>query len=211
MNEIQTGRFGRILQGILAIRDKNPSGVIAPEIVPALVLENDRPEWAYLGNERLCASAFPFAAGGVGFYGEVYLTNPTGSNCLAVLEEIEFLQTGTSAVQFELGQMSTPNASPSVGTFVCVTTDTRDASNIAGSALQTSCRVEGHYTATPSANRAIRYAMSRTNTDAKMARFQRIDQILTPGTQMILTCITANTEFLCSWKWRERAIEETEV
>jgi len=65
MNEIQTDRLEAILRRTLAIRAGSLAPTLGPEILPALVLENDRPEWRYYERERLymCAALQAAVAG----------------------------------------------------------------------------------------------------------------------------------------------------
>lgn len=53
MNEIQTDRLDAILRRTLAIRAGSLAPTLGPEILPVIVLENDRPEWRYYERERL--------------------------------------------------------------------------------------------------------------------------------------------------------------
>lgn len=212
MNEIQIGRFSAILQKVLGIADRNPSGVIAPEIVPTLALETDRPEWAYLGGTRLCSGGAPFAAGGATQYGNVYLTNPVGSNCLAILEHVEVFARTTGYIPVYIGQVSTFVTSPSVGTFVSVTTDSRDPANKKISALQTSCKIEGDYTTG---------ALTGVRTTHYMEQFQEsayfpgmkfeCRHIITPGKQIGIGINIANIQWAFMLHWRERELGQLEA
>lgn len=87
MNEIQVGRYNAILHKLLAMQEGAPSPLLAPEIFPVIQLEHDRPEWAFLGGEKLCVGQISEAAL-VANYSYVYITNPVGSGTLVVIERI---------------------------------------------------------------------------------------------------------------------------
>lgn len=208
MPRIEVGRYGQILGRLLNIADRNPSGDIAPEIVPTLQLEGNRPEWAFLGGMRNCASGASISAGGASTTVEIYLTNPTGSNALAIFEECTMLARTTGYVTYIAGQMLTPNTSPNVGTFASVAQDGRDPANIAGSALQTACRVEGHITASSSSNRAISYVEQFQAASGAVFPPVKIDgcYVLVPGTQLVFYYSNQNVQGAYTLRWREREL-----
>jgi len=58
VNEIQVGRFNGILHKLLAMKEGAPAPTLAPEILAAIVLEADRPEYAFLGGTQLGIGGF---------------------------------------------------------------------------------------------------------------------------------------------------------
>ena len=52
-NEIQVGRFNAVLHKLLDMKEGAPAPQLSGDVIPTLVLENDRPEWIFLGAERL--------------------------------------------------------------------------------------------------------------------------------------------------------------
>lgn len=74
-----------------------PAPFSASEIFPTIALEVDRPEWKWLGNERLCTGAATDPAV-AGQYSNVGLANPADSGAIIVLERLYIANTiGTHA------------------------------------------------------------------------------------------------------------------
>ena len=87
MNEVQIGRFSGILHKLLDMKESSPAPTLAPEIIPTLQLEGNRPEWGFLAGERL-AAGFDQSVGGAGEISHVILDNPATSNALITVERI---------------------------------------------------------------------------------------------------------------------------
>lgn len=87
MNEIQVGRWNSVLHKLLAMKEGAPSPLLAPEVFPVVVLESERPEWAFLGGEKLCVGQISRAAD-VGNFSFVYFVNPIDSGTLAVITAV---------------------------------------------------------------------------------------------------------------------------
>lgn len=75
-----------------------PAPFMASEIFPQIVLENDRPEYEWLGLGRLC-SAPSFIAAAVGNFGVCGLINPAGTGTLAVLKSFTVWNNTTGGTQ----------------------------------------------------------------------------------------------------------------
>lgn len=215
--QIQTGRYGALLQRLLGITDKNPSSHIAPEIQPVLVLESERPEWNFISGVREAKCAALFAAPGASNFSQILFTNPAGSNTIAVLDYVKLGASlgGSSTYDWIGAQVLTPNTSPNVGTFACITTDTRDPANIANSALQTACRVEGHIDTSLPTSRATTRSRCFQGASGSSAYWtpEKLEprHVMTPGTQYVVSFATArNVEIGFEVGWRERALQITE-
>lgn len=87
LNDINSPRFNAILHKLLGIVDDAPSPKLATEIFPVLSLEADRPEWAFLGNERLMAARGD-AVAVAGNYAYVSLNNPSDSGVIVTVERV---------------------------------------------------------------------------------------------------------------------------
>lgn len=100
---INVGRFNQILGRLLSMGgQEDPAGALSPEISPVLVMEADRPEWKFLGNERLVAAQIS-AVSTAGLAATGRLRNPSTSGVLGIVEGIIFSTTATQRVQVRLG------------------------------------------------------------------------------------------------------------
>lgn len=98
VNEVLSGRYNAILHKLLSMKEGAPAPTLAPEILPVIVLEDDRPEWAFLAGERLLSVSHQ-QAGGVGLAPFLALTNPVGSGVILVIEQVIFsVQGGSSSL-----------------------------------------------------------------------------------------------------------------
>lgn len=79
---------------------EDPAGSLSPEISPVLVLENDRPEWQFLGNGRLMACNLTVSTTGA-LLGSMRLRNPSDSGMLAIVEAIS-VNAITAAQRFQV-------------------------------------------------------------------------------------------------------------
>jgi hypothetical protein len=96
-NEIDEGGLNAILTTRLGMPGGAPAPSLAPEIMPQLVLESDRPEWGWPKGEMRCAGYFTVpAAAGVNSYVQFY--NPPSSNSIVVIDYIENIVTNDIAV-----------------------------------------------------------------------------------------------------------------
>ena len=87
LNEIQTGRVNAILHKMFDMKEGAPAPQLSGDVVATIALEQDRPEWEFLGGGRLCAGNTDLAAQ-AGELGAIALWNPAGSNTLLVLEQV---------------------------------------------------------------------------------------------------------------------------
>lgn len=94
--KIQVGRFNQILGRSLTMGgQEDPAGDLSAEISPVLVLENDRPEWEYLGGGRLMAGSRGVA--GAATPVSIRFRNPVGSGAICVLLSVN-VSTGPGLV-----------------------------------------------------------------------------------------------------------------
>jgi len=96
----QLGEYGlnQVIARRLTTPGPAPSPTVEPAIFPALVLENDRPEWSWLKGERLCSAAGSQGAV-AGQYAQAVINNPVGSNMIATIDYVYLLP---GATQFGL-------------------------------------------------------------------------------------------------------------
>lgn len=87
-NEILVPRFNNQLQKILGIKDAAPAPQLATDLSAGITLEQERPEWEFLGGVKVCGASTTQNAGGAGFMSELKLYNPATSGALGILERI---------------------------------------------------------------------------------------------------------------------------
>ena len=90
-----------------------PSPTVEPAIFPALVLENDRPEWGWLKGE-IPASGRSSQIAVAGQFSCASLLNPVNSKLLIVVEAFEF-NAGGSAGVFKITQQALAGTPVTVG------------------------------------------------------------------------------------------------
>lgn len=103
-NEILVGELGEVLNRRLAMKAGNPAPSLAPEIMPVLGLEMDRPEWHWLGRSLLwgCGGLKTAVAGNRTV---AQLRNPLGTNVIAVVERVSVETNATSPVYMDLSNV----------------------------------------------------------------------------------------------------------
>lgn len=87
-NEIDEGGLNGILTRRLGMPGGSPAPSLAPEIMPDMTLENDRPEWGWLKGEMHCSGNVLVAAVALN-HGVVEFVNPTGSNTIATFTRFD--------------------------------------------------------------------------------------------------------------------------
>lgn len=191
MANINTARYSSILGRFLGMGGtEGPASELGAEISPVFVLENDRPEWLYLGNERMMGGL-----GGIGpgaGQSTVRYRNPVGSGVIAVFTEISYSSLAASICNLQIGGDLADLATPSAP----YPTDARLLFTIAGGAVIVS--VEN----AASVGNGIDGAYVAANTQY---RFVVTPLILTPGSHFDVSCSAPATIRVAS-RWREREL-----
>lgn len=100
-NDIGQDRFQARLTKELKIKGSMPAPVLAPEIVPVLLVEGERPENLHIQREhRFAVSLTLGAVAGEYMYFQVW--NPAGRDGLIVIEEVA-LSKPAAIIQFDWG------------------------------------------------------------------------------------------------------------
>lgn len=89
MTEIGVGRYGDMLRRFLGMRgtDLTPGRDLLPDLNAAFVLENDRPEWAFLKGERRYVGSHSVTSA-VAQFAEFLVLNPIDSGVISVVTAI---------------------------------------------------------------------------------------------------------------------------
>lgn len=199
-NEILTGSLANILSKRLGMQTGSPSPSLAPEVMPVIALEVDRPEWSALGYEARCGGSISVAAA-AGFFSGFRLINPTGSNTLAVVEM--FQVQSAAVVTVETYQQQLPLLIGTAGTSTPL--DTRLPS---GAVTKNSvCSLSGDNTGFVPAIAGKRVWRVPANSLDPIS----LPIVLKPGTSIEFAGATVNTLVAGGIYWRERALVQGEL
>ena len=200
-NEILVGRYNRALQKLLSMKGEPPAAQLAGEISPTLQffwgVENRYLEsWNRFGQANNQGAVAAQSS-------TIQLRNPPTSNVIIVVEKLLMLST-TSGIQGNISQQAGAADLTTVVAFANQRLDARGGQNPAGIiSRQNNAADLGSLIGT--------YGTSAANASTDF--FLMDDQELTilPGDTIRVNTNTVNVNFLVSWIWRERALEESEV
>ena len=202
INELQVGRFNAILKKLLGIKADAPAPVIGAEVIPAIILENDRPEFYILGGGKLGIGG-QFVNGGVGVRPIFALQNPVSSGVLIVVEQVVVTSDGT-------GSSAIPAITDSVGaltnTNLAIHRDVRSRVNAGLNLGITGQLFSGSAAAVPGTGSVIGF----WNIIAPGFSNVQMNVVLAPGFVFHVSG-TVNTNLGVTIWWRERIIEDSEV
>lgn len=202
-NEILEPRFGLQLSKMFGMQDRNPSGDVATEVFPNVTLENDRPEWKYLGGEKMCSVAFTVAAGGAGNKGALKITNLASSGTLIIVEQIS-VGCFTAGTQFTIGRSN--SGTVLANSITGGPRDSRWPEWLANPTFQHSAKITWNYTVGSFLSRAMDLIFSSGSAWHQW----KVPVVLAPDSGLVLENNFANVEFSGAIHWRERAILSTE-
>ena len=103
-------RYNELIKSLTGAKGGEPMSELAPELVPMLALEVDRPEWWILGNSQAFGSAVDQAAGGVGTNAAAQWIFPVGAGVVGVV--IRFTLRNPVAGVYSLRRGATAIAGP---------------------------------------------------------------------------------------------------
>lgn len=203
-NRIVTARFQRRLAEELNIDAPAPVPVLAPEIVPVMVVENERRELQHLMQEHRFGCTLTIA-NVAAEYVYFFLQNPADSGSLVIVESFGI---GCAANQtFDFGEgNSTFVASLSGRNADCL--DQRIAQN----ALGRPCVANPLVGTDPNTGGVVNLiGRGRAAANAATSRFCDLDYILAPGNifGIFITTVNVGIDGYC-W-WRERVATNGEL
>jgi hypothetical protein len=195
---IGTGRYSSILARLLqgaATLEVAPE--LSPEVSPIIVLESQRPEWDYLGNQRIF-TASSFVTAGAALPGTLRLFVPTAQTILAVIEAIAVTPTTAANVQVNIGA----NVTPLANVVASVTRDSRVRTTVGG-LVSSGLSITQETSQSPSGTIAERFAAPA---GVGPSRFQCLPVILGPGGSLDISLDTVTLAMFVHVLWREREI-----
>lgn len=201
-NRIVSVRFQRRLAEELDIDNPAPVPVLAPEIVPVMVVESERPELLHLMAEHRFSSSFALA-GVAAEYTYYHLWNPANSGIIAVVEE--FAIAAGSSDDYDFG--------PAVDTFIAslgaragYALDARLPQNPLGRP----CMCEPYAGTDPNTGGVSSFARVRGLAN-QTCFVKNLNYVLDPGAGFGIFCGTVNvTRGGYIW-WRERKATNGEL
>jgi hypothetical protein len=200
-NQIQTGRFNRLIQKLFSIKGAASLTEIGAEIIPSLNIDLGV-EARYLQSWERFAGLLTVAAVSTKF-GVVQLRNPLGSNVVAVIEQATF----TNISDTPLIQILT-STNTDLTTVVALTNTALDGRTRQNPSLIYS--TENDFVAALTGTVAWAGSTGAANTvDAIIDENQEIP--ILPNTVVKFAANTANVAVRVAVKWRERTLEESEL
>lgn len=196
--------------------DSDPS--MGDQWQPCIVLESDRPEWAFLAQEMLAAGrmAVNNTPGTVNFYYQ--LLNPSGSRVIATLVRAQIIHAGLSL--FGPSTMSIGEYSPAL-TDLQLVQKVRDFRwNVGGATRRGTCQLRSQVTALGSPLGVdvfgeLDYRFSQTLAAASFyGGFWDQPVVLPPGTGVVVAVNgqgAARNDVNVTFSWRERAMSSWEI
>jgi len=194
-NELQVGRFNAVLHKLLNMKDNAPAPQLAGDVAAVLVLENDRPEWAFLAGEMLCAATTqsgPVAAQ----ISQCQIFNPANSSVLLVLEKIFFFVIGANQSVVTINRTQTLAAASGAGSA-------RDFRYGIGGV--SNARITG---VTPAG--ASTTVFAQLTQPLLTTSVWDVPLIIAPGNGVNVNVGTVNMGLACTFIWRERVLELSE-
>jgi hypothetical protein len=194
-NPINIRRWQNKVRSIFGFRGDNPIPSIA-ELLPVVVIENDRPEWGFGGNEFY--SGIQRTQAGISTqFSHVAIVNPPSTGVLVVIEKV----VSTVDANFYIASPSDLGAGPLflVGTTASATVLERDLRIAAGGVF--AARAE------TGSNAVIPWRGPVYPIGPAVEKFVELSFEISPGRAVIVATAALNTAITVGWAMRERAIE----
>lgn len=202
-NEIGVPRFNAILNKLLQMKDSAPAPQLASEIMAVIVLESDRPEFKFLGGEKL-AIGFGAAALTAGQFSGVKLFNPANSGLLLVLEKVYVL---SSVANSWVIRRASNNFATTTNTQL--SRDTRfGTTEIPAGVIQTDITTAA---VTSGAQIGFLPGIQSGAAGNQISNVYDMPHIFTPGQGIVIHPGVVAADVSCMFCWRERASEPSEL
>ena len=205
-NEIQVGRYNAILHKLLDMKEGAPAPQLGGDIVPAIVLESDRPEWSFLGGMRNCIGGIWRAGGGATLYSKQALVNPVGSNVLAVIDmvSVHSLSNGRIALQY------LSNGVALIGTTNRQLNIDSRSGWVGGFGTNPTCQVRFEESVGPTVpgNAFVEWSLPTSGSGQQNIP---LNMVIGPGHGLVLIDQVLNQAMNTFWVWRERVLEPSET
>lgn len=197
--------YGQVIRALLQGHD--PAALPPPaELLAAIVLESDRPEWAFRKSEYLFIG-FAAEGAGVGARSQIALLNPSGSGCVAtVTHQAGYTETLPTLLHWATeAQLAAFDNDGTEGP--------RDTRLAAGGAVSRSpaCRVLSDTAAAAGTLIARIYPVTMIQTGTEGICDLYDEFVIWPGNGLVMVPLADNVAGQWTFTWRERAFEPDEV
>jgi len=199
-NEIQVGRFNRMLQKLLSMKGPASMNELSSTLQPAVGV--------FSGAEnRFLESWFRYgvwlnAAAVAGNLSEAFIRNPTGSNVIAVIEKLS-----ASSIAGTVQTMTVSYGQPGLVDLTLQTGRSLDGRNAGSPVLKTSF---GSTLGGRTIGTNIESARGADGTTADFILTDNQEITLSPGDALQVEDNGANIAMFVSIIWRERFLEDSE-
>lgn len=204
VNEIQSGGYNGLLHKLLSMREGAPAPTLGAEMLSAIVLEQERPDWEFLKGARAFGLVGQVLAAGT--QSSIQLINPAGSGVIGIIFKANALGDeatgGTQRVMFSIG-LGLPTGP--VSTFAPAPRDSRAA---------TPGSVSGVLFAqdAPNSTGLFVFQHDMIRSDAGATAKLLLPVVLAPGSRMGIGFGTAvATQLFASFEYIERIVEPSEL
>lgn len=197
--QISESGLGQLLTKRLTTPGNAVAPAVAPELMPMIGLEVDRPEWGFLKGELRYGAYVSVAAAGAGQYARIYLRNPSDSRLIITLEQFSpGASTGVLLATFFPDGLITPTlATQTRGR----PRDTRQRRGAASGAL-----VEYGTDGTPDPSAGAFTVHYQLTTE-----YFKQPIVIAPGGALEMLYQVVNTAINVVLQWRERPAEPGEL
>jgi hypothetical protein len=202
-NEILIGRFNRWLQKLLSMKGSPPTKQLSSELQPTLEFFHGREDMYLQGWNLFWTSlnAGPTAAVNDGFQ----LRNPASSNAIMIIEELN-LRSSVANQSWLLSLIRSPQVELT-NVFAATGMDPRGIPSVGGG----SSLVLSSFTNVVAFATSV-YQWAHPTAGDTLFTIQDVSQqwLILPGDTYRITTGISNSQDFVSFKWRERALEESE-
>lgn len=205
MSDVQTARFGRYLQSLFNLKQLHTLGEILPDAIPVIDLEQPRPEnELFLGNDLCMGKGTD--TGGALLYAQVgcgFNTTPSANalGSVIIIEEVFVSVSVAQEVGLSYGSMSALASAGSASKL-----DTRRFQQ----APLGTVRFDNDAAAAPTAFWAQVVPADQTlSIKGPFVLSQVVGSFERAG--LIVSCGTAATTLRASFRWRERALQPSDL
>lgn len=204
INEIQQGSYNALLHKLLSMKEPEPAPTLAPEMLSALVLEMDRPEWSFLKGERIGIGG-AFLAGDAVNRPRVYLFNPVGSGVLGTVLDVVVSSDSAATVTWEM--RFTNSVGAAIAQNRAINRDLRSI-GVPGGNIPMTLQIFAAAQAASGVGSVIYTGVLSVGASPVVIP---LDFVLPPGFGLEVDQQNVSGTISANWRWRERILDLSET